>query len=239
MEKRLSKIKGLYLGVLIYYSILLIIGLIRWTNSEYGFTQTDDIQYFLDSIFSTLSLFTGLHLLNRSKKFEGQFKKLFIFTGFTFFIIFFIFFYHLIDVIWEWVFEIGFIRQLNFLMDPPGLKFDLIFPFALPFQIISGSSSNTGVISINSSFTFLISLVSLLLYMYPMEKYVKGSKNLWHSIWILITILLIPIFLIILKFDFLGQSNLILSIGCDFILMSYMFNILWIMLLYLKISIKS
>ncbi|MCP4760700.1 MAG: hypothetical protein GY870_02890 [archaeon] len=72
-----------------------------------------------------------------------------------------------------------------------------------------------------------------------MEKYVKGSKNLWHSIWILITILLIPILLIILKFDFLGQSNLILSIGCDFILMSYMFNILWIMLLYLKISIKS
>lgn len=207
----------------IYAVPWLILGILHWMDK--GFTNNTDVSYLVNLCFSIICLVTIFNLWSRSSQFQkSNIKKLFIFTTLSFVVLLIIFVYLLLNGALLWYVNTNIYQYIN--ESIPTIYFDNF-----------GIEGNTLAISSNSSLTFSIFLISIALYLFPIEKYAKHSESLpWHTISILICFVLVPILFLFRNYPF---NLYVLSIGTLFITVCVGLNCLYLFYLYFSMGIKS
>jgi hypothetical protein len=225
MENSKQKIIILFIFVLIAYLLpWIIIGTIY--AMQYGFDLNDmnNVQYLISLIVSTLAIATSFHLWSRLPELEGNLKRLFLLTGFTFIAILVLFSYLLIDISLEWF---GLLSIADFLNQNIA---DVTFNYF-------GIEGWRITMPADSFLTFALMVFAVILYLYPMEKYVKLSKP-WHTISLLVCLAIIPILLLFVPREFPGATY-VMSILTTVIILWVLYNFVFLFYLYFSTGLQS
>ncbi len=224
MEEKTYKKSILASIIVIVYAIpWIIIDLIHLEYINYQINGYD-VDYIVNILFSSLCLLTCFHLWSRIPKLKGNFKKLYLFTSMTFLIFFGIFVYLSVDLIMRWT---G-VPNLIMLQDEfyPYLYFD--------FFNIEGF---TYIITVNTALTFILFLIGLAFYTYPMERYVtQMHARPWHTYSSLICAVVLPP---ILALRYVPNYVWIISITSVTLQVLSFYNFGYLCYIYLITGIKS
>jgi len=202
----------------------LIMGILHWSTAGLDLADLTNVQFIVSLTVSALALATSFHLWSRVPKLEGQIRKLFLLTGFTFIVILGIFDYLLIDTILEWMGMPTIVNSLN----------NSIAQVEFNFFGIEGLKATMPA---DSFVTFALIIFAISFYIFPMEKYVKQTIP-WHTYSLFACAAVIPVLILFVPRDFPG-SEIVMSILTAVIVLWLLYNFLFLFYLYFSNGLKS
>jgi len=211
--------------VIVAYIIpYLLLGILYWSIEGFDLSQITNVQFIVSLTVSALSLATSFHLWSRLPKLEGQIRKLFLLTGFTFIVILGIFNYLLIDTLLEWTGSPTIAKSLN--QSIPEVRFDFF-----------GIEGLTATMPADSFVTFALIIFAISFYIFPMEKYVKQTIP-WHTYSLFACAAAIPVLILLVPRNFPG-SEIVMSIITVVIVSWLLYNFFFLFYLYFSTGLKS
>ena len=211
--------------VIIAYTVpWLLLGILHWSIEGFNLSALSNVQFIVSLTVSALALATSFHLWSRVPKLEGQIRKLFLLTGFTFIVILGIFNYLLIDTLLEWTGFPTIQKSLN--TSIPQVEFDFF-----------GIEGLTATMPADSFVTFALIIIAISFYIFPMEKYVKQTMP-WHTYSLFLCAAVIPVLLLFVPRDFPG-AFIIMSILTAAIVLWLLYNFFFLFYLYFSTGLKS
>ncbi|MHA1343530.1 MAG: hypothetical protein ACTSQG_06065 [Promethearchaeota archaeon] len=219
--------KFLIIGILVIIAYILpwiILVFLHWMKDGFNVNNVADIRFIVSISVCGAALATSFHLWSRVPSLEGQLKKLFLLTGFTFIAIVIIFTYLIIDVVLGWQGYPTIAATLN--SNISAVRFDFF-----------GIEGLTATMPADSFLTFGLILFAISFYLFPIEKYVK-QKVPWHTISMFICIAIIPVLVLAVPREFPG-SEIAMSIITTIIVVWVLYNFLFLFYLYFSTGLKS
>lgn len=211
-------------AIIAYMTPFLILGYQLAFSSGFNLNNIDQVQFLVSLLVSASALMTSFHLWSRVPNLEGQLKKLFLITGFTFISMLIIFCYLLINIILTWQGNLPIDGLVNSLI--PQVEFDF---FGIP--------GLTATMPADSFITFTLILFAISFYLFPIEKYVKQSTP-WHTYSLFICTIIIPVLILVVPRDFPG-SVYVMSILTTVIILWVIYNFFFLFYLYFSTGLKS
>jgi len=213
------------LVVIIAYTIpWLLIGILHWSIGGFDLSDLTNVQFIVSLSVSALALATSFHLWSRVPQLEGQIRKLFLLTGFTFIVILGIFNYLLVDTLLEWTGFPTIAKSLNNSIQE--VRFDFF-----------GIEGLTATMPADSFVTFALIILAISFYIFPMEKYVKQTIP-WHTYSLFACAAVIPVLILFVPRDFPG-SEIVMSIITAVIVLWLLYNFFFLFYLYFSTGLKS
>lgn len=202
----------------------MIIGILHWALEGFNINELTNIQFIVSLTVSALALATSFHLWSRVPQLEGQIRKLFFLTGFTFIVVLGIFNYLLVDTLLDWTGFPTIAQSLN--NSIARVEFDFF-----------GIEGLTATMPADSFLIFALIIIAISFYIFPMEKYVKQTTA-WHTYSLFACALIIPVLLLFVPRDFPG-SEIVMSILTAVIVLWLLYNFLFLFYLYFSTGLKS
>jgi hypothetical protein len=221
-QVKLIKTTGIVL-LSVYLFIFLLFGILHFLSAPWG---DKELNFIFLVVMCISGIGTGFHLWTRYPKFpqDSPFRNLFKLMGFTFIPLFAIFTIQNIDSLLNWAQLPSIFGTINSLVG--SIVFDF---FNLP-QFHTTMPAESLIV-----FGFII--VSILFYLYPMEKF--NNKKIWRMYILIILFILLPFAPIIANSGSSDLNTWLLSIMTSFIVLFVVYCFVYLFYLYFSTARKG